>query len=1264
MTVVESSYPFTYTVDSSNDVTITGCTDSPCPASLKIPTSVGGNPVKYIADAAFKDASTLTSITLPSSLLQIGVYAFENSGLVSINVPSGVTSIGAYSFAGITSLASATLPDSLTSMGNYTFTGDTGLSSVTLGTGLTTIPTAAFRDTSSLASITIPSGVTGLGTSSFQSSGLTSITLPNTVTNLGYYAFKNNSSLASVILSNSLTTINPGTFQGDTSLAEITIPASVTQISNSSFYSASSLAHVRFQGGAPAVGPTAFNGVASGAEADLDSSSLTGYGADGDDFHNLLVVYPVPYTYTVTSNQVAITGCVGGVLSCPSNVNIPAKIGGRSVVEIYDGAFQGATGVTSVTLPSGVTTIGNSSFRSMTSLENVSLPSSLTQIGNYAFNNDTSLSDINLPDSLTTIGVGAFTYDSAITSLSLPSSVSQIGNGAFARMTGLASINIPEGITEIGSMTFFLDSSLANITLPSSLTTIGNNAFSYMSGLTSITLPSGVQSIGDRAFNGDSSLAHVHFQGNAPTVGFETFKDLPAGAQANPSSSSLTDYGDEGDDFYGLIVHYIPPFTYTIADNKATITGCTDSPCPSTLTIPSTVEGADITQIADSAFKDASTLTSISLPSSLRQVGDSAFQGSGLVNVTIPEGVTDIGDSAFADNSAMLEIFFPSTLTSIGTHAFRSNSLLATVHFSADAPTVGNDAFSGVADGAKAVIDSWNHSGYGNDESLWHDLVVSYPLQVTYQTHSNYVEVIGCIDNPCPAALHVPSNIEGKPVTIIQNNAFQNAESITSASLPTSLTSIGSSAFQGASGLTSVTIPAGVTSIGAGSFAGTSSLTSISLPNTLTTIGLSAFDGASSLTNITLPESLTNLGAGAFWHASSLTSIVIPEGINQIQDWTFAGDTSLNSITLPSSLNSIGVYAFNGATSLTSITLPSSLTYLDDLAFYGASNLVDFNFQGNAPTVGTDPFQGVAEGAKANLSSPTLTGFGYDGELWHGLIVTGGPHPAPPSLTSKPNASTAETAAQFTWVGSDEYQCKLDESSWADCSSPKTYSGLSFGSHTFKLRIKGGTETTDYTWTITAAPDLTPPTLTSKPSTSTTATNARFTWNGSSSYQCQLDLGTWENCSSPKNYSGLSVGSHSFKVRVRGGDNSTDYAWTVNRPAPQKPLLSLIGVTGNGRVVQGTKQVAVRLKSQAAGAYSIQVKKGAKVMEQMSGTILVGSNKLIIPTKKFLQGKYLVTVTLAPRLLRQHHGQAHTSKVLSQALSFKLVIVAKPRFTG
>lgn len=159
------------------------------------------------------------------------------------------------------------------------------------------------------------------------------------------------------------------------------------------------------------------------------------------------------------------------------------------------------------------------------------------------------------------------------------------------------------------------------------------------------------------------------------------------------------------------------------------------------------------------------------------------------------------------------------------------------------------------------------------------------------------------------------------------------------------VTSLGNS-FYGCSSLTSITIPSSVTSLGRLCFSGCSSLTSINIPSSVTSLGRSCFGGCSSLTSITIPSSVISLGEYCFDSCSGLTSVSIPSSVTSLGECCFYGCSSLTSVTIPSSVTSLGKLCFSACTGLTSITIPSSVTSLGSSCFALCRKLETVYFKG------------------------------------------------------------------------------------------------------------------------------------------------------------------------------------------------------------------------------------------------------------------------------------------------------------------------------
>ena len=303
----------TYTT-TNGEVTITDC-DEAATGELVIPDTIAGNPVTSIGGFAFRDCTSLTSITIGGSVTRMGFAAFERcTSLTSITIPDGVTSLGFYTFSGCSSLISIAIPDSVTYIGEGTFYYCASLTSITIPDNVTSIGEEAFRDCAGLTSITIPDSVTRIGSGSFWGcTSLTNITIPDSVTIIGLFFFSGCTSLTSITIPDSVTIIASSAFRDCSSLTSITIPdggtyigsrafsnctrltsvtigGSVTTIESAAFEGCTSLTSIIFLGSAPATGESApFQDVAEGATAYVYEQFANSFGGFGSTWQGLLV---------------------------------------------------------------------------------------------------------------------------------------------------------------------------------------------------------------------------------------------------------------------------------------------------------------------------------------------------------------------------------------------------------------------------------------------------------------------------------------------------------------------------------------------------------------------------------------------------------------------------------------------------------------------------------------------------------------------------------------------------------------------------------------------------------------------------------------------------------------------------------------------------------------------------------------------------------------------------------------------------------------
>ena len=183
----------------------------------------------------------------------------------------------------------------------------------------------------------------------------------------------------------------------------------------------------------------------------------------------------------------------------------------------------------------------------------MNIPSSVTKIGYQAFQGCSGLTSVTIPSSVTEID-GAFSGCSGLTSVNIPSSVTDI-SGAFSGCTGLTSVTIPSSVTDI-SGAFSGCTGLTSVTIPSSVTDI-SEAFSCCTGLSSVTIPSSVTDI-RAAFSGCTGLSSVYVSWQSPISAKNTFDGVDKGkCTLYVPQGTYQNYliADEWGDF-GKIVEY------------------------------------------------------------------------------------------------------------------------------------------------------------------------------------------------------------------------------------------------------------------------------------------------------------------------------------------------------------------------------------------------------------------------------------------------------------------------------------------------------------------------------------------------------------------------------------------------------------------------------------------------------------------------------------------------------------------------------------
>ena len=521
---------------------------------------------------------------------------------------------------------------------------------------VTMIGQSAFKKCAGLTSVSIPNSVTQLGAYAFEEcTGLTAITIPNSVITINNNAFSNCKGLKSVSIGSGVEAINRYAFNGCDALTSITIPNSVKELGEGAFISCSSLASVNIGSGVENMGSVLFE-----KNIALTTIKVASDNPVYDSRSNCNAIIE-------TATNTLLFGCKG--------TSIP-----DGVTSIAESAFE-YSGITSVTIPNSVTTIGSMAFWGCKDLTSVSLGNSLIKIGEEAFEDCTALKSITIPNSVTNVSKRAFHNCESMTSLSIGSSLSYIADQAFLGCSGLTSIKVASGNTTFDSRnncnaiiktaTNTLILGCASSTIPNTVTTIGEEAFKY-SKISSIIIPNSVTKIERYAFQHCTELKSIAIPNSVTTIGNYAFDGCSSmtSVSIGKGTTSISTYGPfEGCPLSSLTVDPENP-VYDSRDNcNALIQTATNTLL---FGFKSTIIPNTVTTIANSAFQHCVDLTAITIPNSVTTIGRWAFvECPNLTSVSIGSGVTKIDENSFDFNNTTANLKYvrvlgttPATLAS------------------------------------------------------------------------------------------------------------------------------------------------------------------------------------------------------------------------------------------------------------------------------------------------------------------------------------------------------------------------------------------------------------------------------------------------------------------------------------------------------------------------------------------------------------------------------------------------------------------------
>jgi hypothetical protein len=327
------------------------------------------------------------------------------------------------------------------------------------------------------------------------------------------------------VIPEGVTEISNAMFYNCTALASVTIPLSVTSIQAWAFNACTSLTSARVPYGAEVSGDTAF----------LASTAIERFGPTFGDFG---------YTFTSAGSEVAIWVYSGTA----ETVVIPEAIGGKPVTKIAQDLFANHSEITSVTIPSGVTTLPQNVFQGCTSLTALEVGAShpvFSSVGGVLFNKEgTTLvrypigksGSYQVPSTVTSIGARAFLKCGGLTAVTLPGGLIEVGESAFEECAGLTNLSLPVGLTSIVQNAFSRCTGLLSVSIPGTVTFIGGGAFAHCSGLTTVVISDGVTRIPDAMFVNCTALTSVTIPASVTLISDVAFSGCNSNDRSPPRS--------------------------------------------------------------------------------------------------------------------------------------------------------------------------------------------------------------------------------------------------------------------------------------------------------------------------------------------------------------------------------------------------------------------------------------------------------------------------------------------------------------------------------------------------------------------------------------------------------------------------------------------------------------------------------------------------------------------------------------------------------